>query len=125
MNRRPLWTHPLVPTVLALVALGVVVMGDHRSAPLQPFRIAAMVGFFCLAPGLAAIRFVLPRGTANEAFAAMVAIGVSLALGVFVSQFMLWIGVWAPRVGVLAMVVLTLALVAVDVRRRVEPSSIS
>ncbi|HEX8134424.1 MAG TPA: acyltransferase [Actinomycetes bacterium] len=98
-------------SLLALALLApVLVWLDLRS----PVRALALLLFFCLAPGAALTGFLRLRDWAVEA---SLALALSVAADAAVAQIMLWLHVWSPRGGVLALAVLAAPPLVLHIHR--------
>lgn len=81
------------PAVLALVVF---------DAPVQ-YRAVPVLAYIVVVPGLAGVRLL---GLADRTMEILLGIGLSLALGILVSQFMMQVNTWSPTVGLGALVVI-------------------
>jgi hypothetical protein len=111
MTRRRLFDA----AVVAVAVLAGIVGVFDVAVPLRSVLVSAFVLF---GPGAAVVRL---AGLRAPAPALALAAAVSVALATLVASATLYAGLWSPRVTLVLLVAVTLALMRV--RRRVEPGS--
>jgi hypothetical protein len=85
-----------------------------------PLRSALVVSFVLAGPGTAAVQLIDLR---DLAAAIAVAVAVSVALATLVATAVLYAGIWSPRLTLVVLVIVTLALVGG--RRLARPASVA
>jgi hypothetical protein len=100
------WVRPAIATGSALAAVGAV-----TSDVGNPLRGALVAWFLLVGPGLTVVNLLRIRGPLIELVATF---AVSMALGVAVAETLLYLGWWSPRLGLVILSSLTVALAVIS-----------
>ncbi|MGN9912912.1 hypothetical protein ACTMTJ_35785 [Phytohabitans sp. LJ34] len=109
-GRPPWWRRSGAPLLLLLSGPTVLLLAALDA----PARAVPVILYVLAVPGIAVVRLI---GVADRLMETMLGVGLSLALGMLVTQIMVYTGVWSPMAALAILVAIATACLAPALRR--------